>query len=160
MQSVQAASLEEKLAKGIQATEPKAQKEEQLHFQVNKFLQLALPVNGDCMWWHSANGQARHPVVAMKLKAMGVRAGIPDYVFVWPHLTREIGGWYQEGMKIGFIELKRSGKEKLSPAQMLIQGWSERIGIYHATCASIDGVETTLRKWGCPIRASMRRVGA
>ena len=53
------------------------------------------------------NGGARHRVVAAKLKAEGVKAGVPDY-----HLPVARGGWH--GL---FVELKRTKGGQLSAEQ-------------------------------------------
>lgn len=34
-------------------------------------------------WWHTPNGEKRDPAIAAKLKAMGVKPGISDYMFIW-----------------------------------------------------------------------------
>lgn len=58
--------------------------------------------NGEPIGWDLAaipNGGARHPAVAAKLKAEGVRAGMPDLM-----LMIAVGGYH--GL---FIELKAAG---------------------------------------------------
>lgn len=68
------------------------------------------------------NGQLRHPAVAAKLKAGGVRAGVVD---VWWPLRR--GGYN------GFVFEFKAGKNKATASQeswlefMLSQGWNTGI---------------------------------
>lgn len=59
------------------------------------------------------NGGHRHIAVARKLKAEGVKAGVPDIFLPWP--TRQGSGL--------FIEMK-VGKNKVTPAQ---QEWLDRL---------------------------------
>lgn len=53
----------------------------------------------DRLLWATPNGSVRHPVVAMKLKAEGVRAGVSDYFLALPRN-------HKHGL---FIELKKGG---------------------------------------------------
>jgi hypothetical protein len=61
------------------------------------------------------NGGARHIAVALKLKAEGVKAGVPDIFLPWR--SGEYAGL--------FIELKADGG-KISPAQ---QAWNKFLNI-------------------------------
>jgi hypothetical protein len=61
------------------------------------------------------NGGHRHIAVAMKLKAEGVKAGVPDIFLPWP---RSGSMWPNDKGAHGlFVEMK-STKGKLSPAQI------------------------------------------
>lgn len=68
--------------------------EERLHRAVVQYLKWALP--DDAVYFHIANGGKRHKIVAAKLAALGVRAGLPDLEIIWAGL---------DGKSI-FIELK------------------------------------------------------
>jgi len=52
------------------------------------------------------NGGDRHPAVGAKMKAEGVKAGVPD-IFLPVHRVRL--GWVDFGL---FVEMKRDSKEK------------------------------------------------
>ena len=69
------------------------------------------------------NGGHRHPATAMKLKAEGVKRGIPD-VFI-PYPTTIFHGAY--------IEFK-AGKNKLTPEQEQYQAWCEENDYSFITC--------------------------
>ena len=59
----------------------------------------------EVIWWHTPNGEKRDKRTGAKLKAMGVKPGIPDLLFF--HCAR-----------LFFIELKKTdGKGRLSKAQ-------------------------------------------
>jgi hypothetical protein len=57
----------------------------------------------DTIWFHPPNGGQRHIAVASKLKRMGTRAGVSDFVL---YVDRQLH----------FLELK-DGKGSLSPSQ-------------------------------------------
>lgn len=56
------------------------------------------------LFWHTPNGGSRHVLEAVKLKAQGVKAGVPDLFLAVPRGT-------YHGM---FLELKASGKKPTS----------------------------------------------
>lgn len=73
-------------------------------------------------WAHPANGELRHPVVAKRLKRMGVKPGIPDFL-IFDKPPREAGC-------VGAaLELKALDGGKPRPAQadfmdnLVQRGW-------------------------------------
>jgi hypothetical protein len=73
-----------------------------LHIAVAAILRTyCLP---DWTWFHVPNGEVRDKRLAAKLKAMGAKLGIPDFVLLSPYNS------------VRFLELKRNG-ESLSEAQ-------------------------------------------
>lgn len=111
--------------------------EQHLQQQVVRYLDLALP---SLIWFHCPNGGGRTPVEGAILKSMGVRAGVPDLVFVLP-----------DG-RAAFIELK-AGKGVLTPAQKAFRANCEQQRIPHAVCTSLAEVQGTLDAWGLHTRA-------
>ena len=106
--------------------------EEALHRQAVAFLNATAP---DCLYYHPANGGARSKAEAGILKAMGVRAGVPDLAFV-----------LRDG-RAAFIEMKApTGRQ--TPAQAVFQMECERIGAPYAICRSLAEVQGTLAAWG------------
>lgn len=94
--------------------------------------------------FHPANGEKRPPKTAALLKAMGVRPGVPDLVF----LARS-GAF--------FIELKRPTKTgrrnkpvegKLSDKQIIVRDIIDSYAMPYAVHDSLDGVLNQLEKWG------------
>lgn len=114
--------------------------EDILQMQVARFLNLAAP---DLLWFHPANGGYRNPREARKLKDMGVLPGVPDLAFILP------------GGLSGFIELK-AGKNTLQPSQKNFMVRAIAAGSAWQLCRSIEEVETTLRTWGVPLKASVQ----
>lgn len=111
--------------------------EEALQRSVAAFLRVAAP---DLLWFHPANGGARSPAEAGIFKAMGVRAGTPDLVFVLP----------PHG-SVGFVELK-AGKGRLSDSQREFAEAATAAGAAWAACRSLEEVVATLTKWGVKLR--------
>lgn len=87
------------------------------------------------IWFHPPNGEARSARTGAKLKAMGVKAGVPDLVVVRP------------GGIVYFLELK-APKGSLSPAQRAFRAACEDNGIPYAVAVTPEAVETVLRGWG------------
>lgn len=129
------------------------QTEEQLHAQVAKYLTIACPRGGDVLWYHCPNGASlagnlkQRCAQMAKLKSLGLLAGVCDLVFIWRGAD----------LRVGFIELKRDARQKLSTAQEWFRLWCERLGIPHAVCWSLDTVEGTLRRWAVPLKVTLRR---
>lgn len=80
------------------------------------------------MLFHIANGGDRHPAVAKKLKAQGVKAGVPDLM-----LPVARGGWH--GL---FIEMKRQKGGRLSEEQ---KEWIKALTDEHYLAVRANGAE-------------------
>lgn len=106
---------------------------------VANVLHMALP--GDCFWTFINNGMKRGKAAGGKAKAMGMRAGTPDLMFVYRG-------------KALFIEMK-AGKGKESPTQIECHGLLAMAGAPVATCRSVDEVIFTLKGWGVPVQATV-----
>lgn len=66
----------------------------------------------------------------------GLTSGLPDLLVIAP------------GLPIGFIELKRDERSKISDAQLDFQALCVRLGIPHLIVAGRDEPITILREWG------------
>ena len=109
-------------------------KEHVLHMATAKLLRdHILP---EWIWWHTPNGELRDVRTAAKLKALGVRAGVPDIVLVSPCGS------------VRFLELKRPG-ETLSDAQEDFRIHCTRHGIAHAIAYDFDQALIALDAWSC-----------
>jgi VRR-NUC domain len=86
-------------------------------------------------YWHPANGEARSKITAARLKAMGVRRGVPDL-----ELSLVDG-------RPAFIEVK-SKKGRLTPEQQEFKARCDRLGIPYAVVRSIDQAQAVLTSWG------------
>lgn len=87
-------------------------------------------------WFAVPNGGARHIRVAAKLKAEGVRPGVPDLCFVLP------GGHFAG------LELK-SEKGRLSEHQIEFRDAALQIGAHWEVAHSFDEAYGILAAWGC-----------
>lgn len=87
---------------------------------------------------HCPNGERRDRATAGRLKAMGVRPGVPD-LLVWVRGGRSIG-----------IELK-AGNGRLSDVQVLWKSTLASLGHRVYVCWSVDEVEAVLRLEGVPM---------
>lgn len=110
-----------------------AASEAQLHRSVVEWLELVRPA---CAWFHVPNGGWRHKAIAGAFKAFGVKAGVPDLVFILPAQGRA-----------AFIELKAEGG-RLSAVQV---EWRDRLlglGALWETACTVEGVRSVLDGWG------------
>lgn len=86
------------------------------------------------VWWHTPNGGARSKVEGAIFKAMGVRAGVSDFIFV--HANR-----------IFALELKAEGG-RASEAQLKFLSDIDAAGAHTAMPSGLDPALATLEAWG------------
>lgn len=86
------------------------------------------------VWWHTPNGGARSKAEGAIFKAMGVRAGVSDFIFV------------HEG-KIFALELKAPGG-RASEAQMQFLSEIDAAGAFTAMPTGLDAALATIEAWG------------
>jgi hypothetical protein len=101
-----------------------------LHISVANLLKRT--ANPRWRWTHIGHGERREARTAAKLKAMGVQAGWPDFIFIAP-----------DGMSY-FLELKRKGGRP-SLTQQNFSDWCYSCHIAHCTAYNIDEAITFLR---------------
>jgi len=112
--------------------------ETDLHIQVAGFLHSTL--GPDCLWTSIGHGGFKLPIrVAVRLKAMGIRPGIPDIAF------------FPRNRPACFIELKMPGKYP-EPHQRALHARLKALGCLVAVCRSVDEVEGVLAAWEIPMR--------
>jgi hypothetical protein len=108
--------------------------EERLHRAVVDLLRI-YENRGLLAFCHVSNGEWRHKATGGRLKAMGVRAGVPDLLI-----------WADGGHCFG-VELK-AGTGKLSPAQTFWHATLETLGHRVYVVRSLDEMEAVLRTEG------------
>lgn len=96
-------------------------------------------------WFHPANGELRNKVTASKLKAMGVKAGVPDIIIITPccGFSAEEKDTVYRGM---VIELK-VGKNKITENQAK---WLEKFSSHywkHLITYSLDEAIETINNY-------------
>lgn len=78
------------------------------------------------------------------LKKDGLRGGFPDLLVI--DLRRPAGS--NEPARLGVIEVKREGVEKLDPDQVWWRDEMMRLGVPWALVNTPDGGAAALRQWG------------
>lgn len=126
----------------------KIEREERLQRAVVQHLMLCLP--DDVVWYSVPNGGHRSASQGARLKATGVRAGVPDLAFVLPN------------GRAAFIELKcekdhLGRRTYLSPEQKEFCGQIMKAGGLCALCRSVDEVESILIGWGVDLSGWSQR---
>lgn len=97
--------------------------------QVSIFDWASWALRGKCFVFHIPNGGARHPAVARKLKAEGVKAGVADICVVLP------------GGRVLWVEVKRP-KGRQNTAQKEFQNACEKLGHeYHIVYSMHDFID-------------------
>ncbi len=107
-------------------------KEISLHMSTAAFIRYAWP--GDLPWTHFPAGEKRDARTGAKLKAMGMAAGWPDFIFLLPN------------GQAAFLELKASSGS-LSDGQIEFRHKATALNCGFAVCRSLDEVEATLTRW-------------
>ena len=83
------------------------------------------------------NGGSRHPIEAARLKAQGVKAGIPD-IFL-PVARGKAHGLY--------IEMKRRKGGRLSEEQIIMIGWLRQQGYRVEVCKGFDEARDVIMEY-------------
>jgi hypothetical protein len=96
-----------------------------------------LAANGrpELQWFAVANGELRHPRVAMRLKAEGVKPGVADLCFLLP-----------DG-RTGWLELK-ARRGQLSDEQRGFAATALRLGHHWGRAKTLEEAAQVLRAWG------------
>src|SRR3989304_2013103 len=102
-------------------------------------------------YWHTPNGGKRHIKTAMKFKRQGVKAGVPDLIFVVPPLAGS-----NEPPFFGFLEVK-TPKGKMSPAQQEFRDWCLEVGIRHEVVTNAADAMAILYGWGALLPVAYKR---
>lgn len=89
----------------------------------------------DVPWTHFPAGETRDERTGARLKAMGLKPGWPDFLFVLP------------GGRLGGIEIKAEAG-RLSSARREWRADALAQGARWAECRTLGGVRETLRAWG------------
>ena len=109
----------------------------------------------DVIWWHTPNGGYRNTAEAALLKAMGVKAGVPDLIL------------FRAG-RLYCLEIKAQGG-RASPEQIAFIGALDNAGAHTALVTGLDACLATLESWGLlkpdrtvkdVLRASLQRLEA
>lgn len=87
-------------------------------------------------WFSVPNGGARHPMVAMKLKAEGLLAGVADLCFIL------------EGGRAAFLELKKAKGGTVSGSQKAFGEAVKAAGAQWECVNSIERAYWVLAEWG------------
>lgn len=114
------------------------QSELALHKAVAKYLDLAL--DPQTTWWTTIGHGGGGPKHGARLKAMGVKAGVPDILIV------------HKGGHAFFIELK-AGRGRASKMQLKVWYTLQALETRTAAVKSLAELASTLLYWGIPIRA-------
>lgn len=130
----QLALFERKGPKGkrVARAKPKPAPERSTHIAVADLLRVA--ARPDVFWTHIPSGEARAERTGALLKRMGLKPGLPDFLF----LSRN---------GPAFLELKRGGIGRLSPAQALFGSLMLEFGVPYEVARSYDEAEAQLRAW-------------
>lgn len=128
--------------------------EERVQMAMVEYLDLALPPGCGVFWSATLNGIRVSAHLRAKLRAMGVRPGVFDLVFVvlWDVGDLRAGDTY-------WIEVK-SATGQPTPEQKVIMAalWPKGRGAY---ARSVEQLAAALSAWGVPLRAypEARRCG-
>ena len=87
---------------------------------------------GELTFFHVPNGGGRSKAEAGIFKGLGVRAGVPDLVLLFP------------GGKCAFIEIK-APQGRLSAAQKAFRSTAEEMGFSFLEARAVDEVERFIR---------------
>lgn len=114
----------------------RANPEDLVHKAVLTWIRRVAP---HCFVFHPANGGSRHRLEAIKLKMLGVVAGVPDLIVFGP------------GGRAYCLEVKAE-KGSLQPTQKAFARQMEDLGIGWALVRSVDDARAAFASWGIETR--------
>lgn len=134
-----------RLSISVETPRPRVRKkpehrETRFHIDAFAFLKLILPRNS--FVFHPANGGKRGKAEGAIFKAMGVVAGVPDFVIVWDR-------------RVFFLELKTVDGE-LSIEQRATIASIEMTGAPVETVRTFEEIRDRLGEMGIPLRRAVR----
>ncbi len=116
--------------------EPPSEHDEQSQFV--RMIEAAYPPGVSSLLFAIPNGGRRHIKTACDLKAEGVRPGVPDLFFAYPH----------KGASGLFIEMKRREGGQLSAVQRhyinLLRGQGYTVEVCHGCDEAFDAISRYL----------------
>lgn len=127
----------------------RAQPELALHKAVAIYLNVALPPE---VFWTSIEHSGTGAYHGQKLKAKGVKSGVPDILISWEGEYRI--NFFRCETETGWIELK-APKGTLSDEQKQVRERLENLGHHYVVCKSVSDVARALEDWGVPLRAKV-----
>jgi hypothetical protein len=110
--------------------------EVQIHIAIAE--RLRWQARDDVMWFHIPNGELRDKRAAAKLKAMGVRPGVADLLFIWCGIS---------GLRVLFLELK-APKRKPSDIQNDFATLARKIRCHYEWADNVDDAWKILEWYG------------
>jgi len=118
-----------KRQRGVKAPAP-------LEFAIHCMIADTLRLQCKWLYWHTPNGELRSIQTAAKLKRMGVKPGVADFLLVEPGRGRMFG-----------LELKRQG-ETPTDSQWDFGRTLIAAGGAWEWCDTYDGAIAILKRWG------------
>lgn len=104
-------------------------------------------IHPSVIWHHSVNEGKRGKAAAGLAKAMGQRAGWPDFVFIWDEDDCR--------PRVGFIELK-APKGRISEVQEEFESQAIEIGADWTLVRSLDDFIAVVKEWGITIKSGIK----
>lgn len=109
-------------------------KEDQLQCAIVYLLKKDFP---NLFYFHSPQGMKSTAKEGAKMKAMGVKRGTPDLIFLWA----------TDCLQMGAVELK-TATGRLQPEQKAWRDEFITMGGKYAVCRSYEETRFTLQEWG------------
>lgn len=99
-------------------------------------------------WTHIPLGEERSAITGARLKRMGAQPGWPDFILIPPLRLQLLSVPH-------FLELKRKGSARLTPAQQAFADWCGENECPHAVADSYRDAFQILQGWGA-LRSDVR----
>ena len=121
--------------------------EEQI--QASLVAHLHLRCRPDVVWFHVPNGGYRYKTTGAWLKAMGVRAGVADLIFIWSERSEwgEVDAAREKTTRVLCLELK-SKRGSQRPEQQQFQTDCGVVGAIYEIADNIDDALAILKRYG------------
>lgn len=95
--------------------------------------------------FHVPNGFLRHPVIALKLKRMGVKPGVPDLFLPFP--SQGFPGLFIEMKRLVDKPKKKTSKGTVSDLQLWWIGMLRGLGYRVEVCYGFEAARTVLEDY-------------